>query len=80
MPEVHKVTAIVSNPTRAGDNGRVTLGFYTLADGLLTMTDGEWGAGPALGRRAREAETSAWRRCRDGGQASHVEHLSHGER
>jgi hypothetical protein len=41
MPEVHQVTVIISNPTREGDTGRVTIGYYTVSDGVLTMTDGE---------------------------------------
>jgi hypothetical protein len=38
---VKRVIAILSNPSRHDDLGRVTIGFYTLKDGLLTMTDGD---------------------------------------
>jgi hypothetical protein len=41
MPEVRQVHAIVSNPIREGDTGRVTIGYYTVADDVLTMTDGD---------------------------------------
>lgn len=41
MSEVHHVFATVRNPieSRPGDTGQVTEGFYTLSDGVLTMTD-----------------------------------------
>jgi hypothetical protein len=41
MPEVHSVYAIVRNPKpgNPNDRGQVTTGYYTLADGILTMTD-----------------------------------------
>jgi hypothetical protein len=40
MPEVHSVYATVRRPSgRDGDLGQVTEGYYTLQDGLLTMTD-----------------------------------------
>jgi hypothetical protein len=32
--------AIVSNPTREDDTGRITIGYYTVAAGVLTMCDG----------------------------------------
>lgn len=38
MPEVHSVCATVRLPIN-GDAGQITVGYYTLADGLLTMTD-----------------------------------------
>ena len=38
MLEVHSVYATVRQP-RDGDTGQVTHGYYTLADGVLTMTD-----------------------------------------
>jgi hypothetical protein len=38
MPEVHSVFATVRLPSD-GDPGQVTIGYYTLADGVLTMTD-----------------------------------------
>jgi hypothetical protein len=42
MPnEVKQVVAIVSNPNRHDDRGRVSIGYYMLADGLLTMTDAD---------------------------------------
>jgi hypothetical protein len=36
---VHEVWATVRQPKGDGDTGQVTLGFYTLADDMLTMTD-----------------------------------------
>jgi hypothetical protein len=41
MPEVHSVYATVRNPnpSNPNDQGQVTTGYYTLADGVLTMTD-----------------------------------------
>jgi hypothetical protein len=41
MSEVHCVYATVSNPSSAADPGRVTEGFYTVADGVVTMTNPE---------------------------------------
>jgi hypothetical protein len=38
MLEVKSVYATVRLP-KDGDTGQVTIGFYTLADGVLTMTD-----------------------------------------
>jgi hypothetical protein len=38
MSEVHSVYATVRLP-KDGDTGQVTTGYYTLADGVLTMTD-----------------------------------------
>jgi hypothetical protein len=42
MCEIKQVTAIVSNPLGLdpNDHGRMTIGFYFVEDGLLTMTDG----------------------------------------
>ena len=40
MPEVHSVYATVRLPTN-GDTGQVTTGYYTLGDGVLTMTDSQ---------------------------------------
>jgi hypothetical protein len=40
MPEIKRVAAIVSNPTREDDTGRITIGYYTVAAGVLTMCDG----------------------------------------
>jgi len=37
--EVHSVQAIVSNPSPREPNGRTTIGYYILKDGVLTMTD-----------------------------------------
>ena len=43
MSEVHRVTVQLEAPS--GDYpGKVTYGYYTVADGLLTMTDGEGNA------------------------------------
>jgi hypothetical protein len=39
MPEVHQVYATVRPPRDAADVGQVTVGYYTLVDGVLTMTD-----------------------------------------
>jgi hypothetical protein len=41
MLEVLHVYATVRNPNpdNPGDQGQVTTGYYTLADGILTMTD-----------------------------------------
>jgi hypothetical protein len=39
MPEIKAVQAIVSNPNPREPAGRVTVGYYVLQDGLLTMTD-----------------------------------------
>jgi hypothetical protein len=39
MPEVHSVYATVRLPKGDNDPGQVTIGYYTLADGILTMTD-----------------------------------------
>jgi hypothetical protein len=43
MSEVHSIYAIVRNPNPGdpNDQGQVTTGFYTLADGILTMTNSE---------------------------------------
>jgi hypothetical protein len=38
-PTVHAVTAIVSMPSKREPLGRLTYGFYTLVDRVLTMTD-----------------------------------------
>ncbi len=38
MPEVHSVYVTVRRPTN-GYTGQFTTGYYTLADGVLTMTD-----------------------------------------
>ncbi len=38
MPEVYSVYVTVRRPTN-GDTGQFTTGYYTLADGVLTMTD-----------------------------------------
>jgi hypothetical protein len=38
MPEVHRVTVTVRRP-KDSDPGQVTFGYYTLVDGILTMTD-----------------------------------------
>ncbi|WP_027578396.1 hypothetical protein [Bradyrhizobium sp. Ai1a-2] len=42
MSEVKQVSAIVANPSMLRDNdpGQVTIGYYTLKDDVLTMTDG----------------------------------------
>jgi hypothetical protein len=37
-PDVQKITVQVTAP-RGGDPGRVTTGFYTVIDNVLTMTD-----------------------------------------
>ena len=37
--EIKSVQAIVSNPSPREPNGRVTVGYYVMKDGLLTMTD-----------------------------------------
>jgi hypothetical protein len=51
-PTVHAVTAIVSMPSKREPLGRLTYGFYTLVDGVLTMTDKDGGpAEDATGRR-----------------------------
>jgi hypothetical protein len=39
MHEVHSVWATVRRPRDDNDLGQVTAGYYTLADGVLTMTD-----------------------------------------
>jgi hypothetical protein len=46
MSEVHSIYAIVRNPSPGdpNDQGQVTTGFYTLADGILTMTNSEGAA------------------------------------
>jgi hypothetical protein len=45
MHEVHSVWATVRRPRDDGtDLGQVTAGFYTLADGVLTMTDSKGAA------------------------------------
>jgi hypothetical protein len=36
--EVHSIYATVRQP-KNGDTAQVTTGYYTLADGVLTMTD-----------------------------------------
>jgi hypothetical protein len=38
MLEVHSIYATVRQP-KNGDTAQVTTGYYTLADGVLTMTD-----------------------------------------
>src|SRR5690242_20290703 len=39
MPEVHQVTAILRNPSgRPGDHGVCTQGYFTIEDGVMTMT------------------------------------------
>jgi hypothetical protein len=66
MPDVKQVIAIVSNPisTNPNDHGRVTIGYYVLQDGLLTMTDGE---GAAVRGRAGEKITHKMRPGDDAG-------------
>ena len=44
MPEVHSAYATVRNPKDADDPGQVTMGYYTLADGVLRMTDSKGAA------------------------------------
>ena len=39
MPTIESVQAIVSNPNDREPQGRTTLGYYILKDGVLTMTD-----------------------------------------
>ena len=39
MPDVKKVFITVRNPSD-GDPGQVSTGYYTITDGLMTMTDG----------------------------------------
>jgi hypothetical protein len=39
MPEVHSVWATVRPLRDENDLGQVTVGYYTMADGVLTMTD-----------------------------------------
>ena len=39
MHEIKSVQAIISNPNPREPAGRVTVGYYILRDGLLTMTD-----------------------------------------
>jgi len=39
MLEVHSVYATVRRPRDENDLGQVTVGYYTLADDVLTMTD-----------------------------------------
>jgi hypothetical protein len=41
---VKSVYATVRQPKDATDTGQVTIGFYTLADGVLTMTDSKGAA------------------------------------
>src|SRR5690348_2551955 len=41
MPDVHSVTIQVRAPSRPGDTGQVSFGYYVVDDGMLTMTDGE---------------------------------------
>jgi hypothetical protein len=43
-PEVHKVTVQLEKPSRRYPSGKVTFGYYTLVDDLLTMTDPNGGA------------------------------------
>jgi hypothetical protein len=43
MPDVHSVYATVRLP-KDNDTGQVTTGYYTLADGVLTMTDSKGAA------------------------------------
>jgi len=38
-PEVKKVTVELKKPSKRFPAGQVTFGFYTYADGVLTMTD-----------------------------------------
>ena len=38
-PTIYTVTAIVSMPSKREPLGRLTHGFYTVVDGVLTMTD-----------------------------------------
>jgi hypothetical protein len=40
-PEVHRVIAQIEAPTSRNPAGRVSFGFYTVAKGLLTMTDAD---------------------------------------
>jgi hypothetical protein len=44
MLEVHEVWATVRRPRDENDLGQVTAGYYTLVDGLLTMTDSKGAA------------------------------------
>ena len=39
MPDVKKVFITVRNPSD-GDPGQVSTGYYTIANGVMTMTDG----------------------------------------
>lgn len=45
MPEIHMVIVQINRPQFEGkeqvDPGRVSYGFYTIADGLMTMTDSD---------------------------------------
>jgi hypothetical protein len=38
-PQVNAITVIVSMPSRKEPLGRLTYGFYTEADGVVTLTD-----------------------------------------
>jgi hypothetical protein len=65
MSEIHQVTAIVSNPgSNPNDHGRVTIGYFVLQDGLLTMTDGE---GTAIRNRTGEKVTHKLKHEEDAG-------------
>ncbi len=45
MPdEIHSVYVTVLQPKDATDPGQVTTSYYTLADGVLTMTDSKGAA------------------------------------
>lgn len=46
MPEVHSTYAIIANPNPAipGDTGRISVGYYIVTDGVLTMTDSKGAA------------------------------------
>jgi hypothetical protein len=51
-PEVNAITVIVSMPSRKEPLGRLTYGFYTLVDGVVTLTDKEGkSAGDETGKK-----------------------------
>ena len=41
MPQVNAITVIVSMPSKKEPLGRLTYGFYTEVDGVVTLTDKE---------------------------------------
>ena len=73
MPDVRKVFRDIRSPKGDDDPGQVTIGYYTLTDGLMTMTDGN-------GKPIRKDNGELWtHRMRDGDKETPIAHWMTGK-